>query len=96
MTPEQLNELDDLVTQARGDDDVADQAVEELEARVIALHDALQTLVNAVNRYQTPHDLVDAAMRGVIDGERWSASWAGIRDAKVAAEACLAKAGGDQ
>ena len=93
MTEEQLDELDGLVTQARGDDDLADQAVEEMEARIIALHGALETLVTAVNRYQTPHDLVDAAMRGVIDGDRWSASWALIRDAKIAGEACLAKVG---
>ena len=95
MTEEQLDELDGLVTQARGDDDLADQAVEEMEKRIIALHGALETLVIAVNRYETPHDLVAATLRGVIDGEGWSASWARIRDAKSAGEALLAKQNGE-
>lgn len=52
---------------------------------------ALQSLVTAVNRYQTPHDLVQAALSGRIDGDAWHQSWGPIRSAKEEAERILAE-----
>ena len=53
---------------------------------------ALQSLVAAVNCYQTPRDIVNAAMAGKIDGDAWSHSWDAIRSAKQEAEAILSRA----
>lgn len=43
------DELDELVTQARGDDDIADQALEGLEERIVKLTAALGDLIEVAD-----------------------------------------------
>lgn len=47
-----LRDTDDLVTQARGDDDLADQAVEEMEERCHEAADAIRDLTRKLEEAQ--------------------------------------------
>lgn len=61
----------------------------ETKSDPVALRVALQSLVAAINRYATPHDLVQAVLRNQLDGDAWSNSWNAIRSAKAEAERVL-------
>lgn len=60
------DDLDDLVTKARGDDDLADQAVEEMEERCTEAADAIAALTRELNGRPTI--------------EEWSAEIDRVRD----------------
>lgn len=70
MTPD---ELDDLVTRARGDDDIADQALEDLEEHIGLQADTIAALRRELFAVSWERMVFLASYVGAAD--EWSARW---------------------